>query len=136
MCPLLNRDYYVYIIIVRSEKGVHAPQLPIRTSNAKPDRAVQNCTSQVYPARQDILNTLVYTSVRTSKCRTTGPLEPVSGIRVSSSYPESRIRNRAGNQAVQECSYKSGGCVLSKGFRSLYPDTYKPAPQANLVASV
>jgi len=64
MCPLLNRDYYVYIIIVRSEKGVHAPQLPIRTSNAKPERAGYNYTSRVYPAKWDILNTLARAQVR------------------------------------------------------------------------
>jgi hypothetical protein len=32
MCPLLNKDYYIYIIIVKS-KIVYAKQVPIYTSH-------------------------------------------------------------------------------------------------------
>jgi len=58
MCPLLNRDCYIYIRSVRS-KIVHAKQVPICTSYAKPERAEYNYTSRVYPTygwKWDILN--------------------------------------------------------------------------------
>jgi len=90
MCvSLLNKDCYVYIISVRS-RSVHAKQLPIRTSNIKPKRAEHNCASRVYPAKWDILNTLVYTQLRSKLGpKITGPPKP-----------ESNVRNRPGNWAV------------------------------------
>jgi len=47
MCPLLNKDYYIYIRSVRS-KIVYAKQVPIYTSYTKLERAEYNYTSRVY----------------------------------------------------------------------------------------